>query len=176
MGTKYKKKKKEHNSPNRLNRTIIMMNMLFNIRTKGKVLFEFWNVQNIYEYVATCIFILFLAIFYEWLSDYRTYFNTYKAPLNEQIPLIQHTSPQLPNENQKFDATKHFMKTILHMIQLTVSYLIMLIAMTYNVGYFCCIIVGAGIGYYLFGRLRARKPHTVAARKRVNVASCHPAD
>ena len=32
------------------------------------------SVQNAYEYAATCVFVIVLAIVYEWLSDFRGLF------------------------------------------------------------------------------------------------------
>jgi hypothetical protein len=48
----------------------------------------------------------------------------------------------------------HIMQTVLHMLQLTVSYLLMLVFMTYN-SYLClAIVLGSGLGYFLFGLKR----------------------
>ncbi len=38
------------------------------------------------------------------------------------------------------------------MVQLTLAYLLMLIAMTYNGGLFACVILGCGLGHLLFSR------------------------
>ena len=40
------------------------------------------------------------------------------------------------------------------MLQVTVSFFLMLIAMTYNVWLFVAIVLGAGAGYFLFARFR----------------------
>lgn len=49
----------------------------------------------------------------------------------------------------------HWVQTVLHLIQVTVSYALMLIFMSYN-GYLAIsIIVGAGLGYFLFGWKKA---------------------
>jgi copper transporter 1 len=42
----------------------------------------------------------------------------------------------------------HVLQTILHMIQIFVSYLLMLAVMTYNVWLFLGVLVGSGIGYF----------------------------
>jgi len=41
---------------------------------------------------------------------------------------------------------------IVYMLQATIAYLLMLIAMTFQVGYFVSIIAGLGVGEVLFGR------------------------
>ena len=48
----------------------------------------------------------------------------------------------------------HIIQTLLHMLQMTISYLLMLIAMTYNVWLFIAVVLGAGAGYFLFARFR----------------------
>ena len=48
----------------------------------------------------------------------------------------------------------HVIQTLLHMLQVTVSYFLMLIVMTYNVWLFIAVILGAGAGYFLFAKFR----------------------
>ena len=45
--------------------------------------------------------------------------------------------------------------TLLMMIQFTISYLLMLIAMTYNAGLFVAVVVGTGCGHFLFASANA---------------------
>ena len=40
--------------------------------------------------------------------------------------------------------------SLLMMIQLTLAYMLMLVAMVYNGGLFAAVIVGCGVGYFLF--------------------------
>jgi len=46
-------------------------------------------------------------------------------------------------------------QTILHMIQICLSYLLMLAAMTYNAWLFIAIVLGSGLGYFVFGWRKA---------------------
>ena len=48
----------------------------------------------------------------------------------------------------------HIIQTLLHMLQVTISYFLMLIVMTYNVWLFIAVVLGAGTGYFLFARFR----------------------
>ena len=48
----------------------------------------------------------------------------------------------------------HIAQTFLHMVQVAVGYLLMLVVMTYNLWIFFAVILGAGLGYIVFGRLR----------------------
>ena len=45
----------------------------------------------------------------------------------------------------------HFLQTGLHVVQVTVSYFLMLIFMTYNVWLCLAVVLGAGFGYFVFG-------------------------
>ena len=50
--------------------------------------------------------------------------------------------------------TVHVIQTLLHMLQVTMSFFLMLVAMTYNVWLFVAIVLGAGAGYFLFAKYR----------------------
>lgn len=45
----------------------------------------------------------------------------------------------------------HFFQTFLHLIQVTLSFLLMLIFMTYNTWLCLAVVLGAGTGFFLFG-------------------------
>lgn len=49
-----------------------------------------------------------------------------------------------------FSAT-HLLQTFLHIVQISVSYLLMLIFMTYNIWLCAAVLFGATLGYFLFG-------------------------
>jgi copper transporter 1 len=46
-------------------------------------------------------------------------------------------------------------QTLLHIIQMAFSYALMLIAMTYNTYLLIAVILGAGLGHFLFGWRRS---------------------
>ena len=50
----------------------------------------------------------------------------------------------------------HLVQTLLHILQMGISYLLMLIAMTFNIYLFLAVILGAGLGHFLFGWRRTR--------------------
>lgn len=45
----------------------------------------------------------------------------------------------------------HIIQTLLHVLQMGISYLLMLVAMTFNIYLFAAVILGAGLGHFLFG-------------------------
>uniref|UniRef100_A0A3Q1JEZ9 Copper transport protein n=1 Tax=Anabas testudineus TaxID=64144 RepID=A0A3Q1JEZ9_ANATE len=56
---------------------------------------------------------------------------------------------------QRMLSPAHFLQTLLHVIQVVVSYFLMLVFMTYN-GYLCiAVAAGAGTGYFLFSWKKA---------------------
>jgi copper transporter 1 len=52
-------------------------------------------------------------------------------------------------------STHHLIQTVLHILQMGISYLLMLIAMTFNIYLFLAVILGAGFGHLLFGWRRS---------------------
>jgi copper transporter 1 len=48
----------------------------------------------------------------------------------------------------------HLFQSCLHVLQVSVSYVLMLVVMTYNSWIFGVVSIGAGLGYFLFGRKR----------------------
>lgn len=51
----------------------------------------------------------------------------------------------------KMTSFMHIYQTFLHVLQVTLSFLLMLVFMTYNVWLCLGVVVGAAIGYFLFG-------------------------
>ena len=49
----------------------------------------------------------------------------------------------------------HFIQTLLHMLQVFMSYCLMLVFMTYNAWLCIAVVIGAGAGYFLFGWRKA---------------------
>jgi copper transporter 1 len=45
----------------------------------------------------------------------------------------------------------HGFQTFLHIVQIVLSYFLMLIFMTYNVWLCLSVVIGAAVGYFLFG-------------------------
>lgn len=76
---------------------------------------------------------------------------------NMQLMLKFHTAN---NSFQKFRQLLthkiHLTQTLMHLIQVTVSYALMLIVMTFNVWLVLAIILGATVGFFFFGWIRQR--------------------
>jgi copper transporter 1 len=46
-------------------------------------------------------------------------------------------------------------QTLLHIVQITLSYLVMLVVMTFNTYLFIAVVLGFGFGHFLFGWRRS---------------------
>lgn len=69
--------------------------------------------------------------------------------LTVTLPFSSHLS------RQRMLSPGHFLQTFLHIIQVVVSYVLMLVFMTYN-AYLCiAVALGAGMGYFLFSWRKA---------------------
>ncbi|XP_044756129.1 high affinity copper uptake protein 1-like isoform X3 [Coccinella septempunctata] len=131
------------------------MKMFFHFGTVETVLFEQWKFSTVGGLVGSMIGILIMAALYEGLKYYREYlfWKTYNA--------LQYRAVSIPEkgvvneENQIVQPTMwskmHSFQTFLHMIQMVLSYFLMLIFMTYNIWLCIAVVIGAGIGYFLFG-------------------------
>lgn len=56
-----------------------------------------------------------------------------------------------PSEFRRAFGGYHLLQTVLHILQVTLSYALMLIAMTFNIWLFLAVVFGAGAGHLLFG-------------------------
>jgi len=139
-----------------------MMSMFFHFGVSETVLFKFWKTSNAGEMIGSIIFVFFLAVAYEALKFFREYlhrahlksvaFNTVTVPIGNGISHAKETQNIV---QLKMLSGTHAAQTILHMVQFVISYLLMLIFMTYNVWLCIGVVLGAGVGYFLFGWQRS---------------------
>lgn len=147
-----------------------MMMMTFHFGCKEVILFDQWDVDSVGGIIASVLVIALMAIFYEGLKYYREYlfWKTYNAlqyravTLPDKATAVGASSEDTTRVNSmdsevmhrqppKMTSMMHIYQTFLHLIQVTLSFLLMLIFMTYNVWLCLGVVVGAAIGYFLFG-------------------------
>ncbi|XP_071557442.1 high affinity copper uptake protein 1 isoform X1 [Temnothorax nylanderi] len=142
------------------------MSMIFHTGYCELVLFENWKISTIGGLIGSMIGIAIMAALYEGLKYYREYlfWKTYNA--------LQYRSVTVPSEKNvvaednrvvhmvgevihkqppTMMSWMHLFQTFLHIIQIVLSYFLMLIFMTYNVWLCCAVVFGAAVGYFLFG-------------------------
>lgn len=113
------------------------------------------------EMVGACIGVFLLAVLYEGLKIGR------EALLRRNQVNVRYNSMPLPGADgtvlmethktvgQRMLSPAHFLQTLLHIVQVVVSYFLMLVFMTYN-AYLCiAVAAGAGMGYFLFSWRKA---------------------
>ncbi|KXN73662.1 Ctr copper transporter [Conidiobolus coronatus NRRL 28638] len=119
------------------------MNMSFNMETKNLcVLFDFWRINTTGELLGSVFLIALLCVGFE---KFKQYLRIY------QRRLIKSSSSSL-NDSDKLSInnTDKLIRTGLYCTNILYSFIIMLIFMTYNGYLIFSILLGSGIGYYLF--------------------------
>uniref|UniRef100_A0A3Q3G807 Copper transport protein n=1 Tax=Labrus bergylta TaxID=56723 RepID=A0A3Q3G807_9LABR len=96
------------------------------------------------EMVGACIGVFLLAVLYEGLKMGR-----------ETLLRRSQSTSTHKTVGQRMLSPAHFLQTLLHIVQVVVSYFLMLVFMTYN-AYLCiAVAAGAGMGYFLFSWRKA---------------------
>ncbi|KAH8420046.1 hypothetical protein KR009_005243, partial [Drosophila setifemur] len=151
-----------------------MMPMAFHFGYNETILFSWWHIETVAGLVGSMIAIFLLALIYEGLKYYREYlfWKTYnlleyrpvtgpqrnpEAP-HPRIPSpaaagpspVQYVGEVVHKQPPSMLSFNHMLQTLLHVLQVTLSFLLMLIFMTYNVWLCLMVVLGAGIGYFLF--------------------------
>uniref|UniRef100_A0A914DH10 Copper transport protein n=1 Tax=Acrobeloides nanus TaxID=290746 RepID=A0A914DH10_9BILA len=105
--------------------------MSFHIGSHEVILFDFWNTESSFGIIVSSFVIILLCFIMEtirWLRVYRKQ-NFLSNPENQQI------------RRRRFDIDLAG-DSVLHAVQLTLSYMLMLIFMTFNVWLCIAVVVG----------------------------------
>lgn len=140
----------------------MMMQMYFEAGYKAIILFKEWDTQSVGAMVGSCIGIFLLAVLYEGLKFSRealhrrnymaiNYSNVQGAADGSQSSQSKTALSSAQIMMRAFTTMPHYVQTLLHLVQLTLSYFLMLIVMTYNVWLFVSVVLGCTAGYFLFG-------------------------
>lgn len=138
-----------------------MMQMWFTTGHNFTLLFEGWKVNTVGELIGSMIALVLMGMVYEGIKVGREMLKRKAAR-----PVIQRETYNLNGDGCKKDAPPtmivspprqfmtsklHMLQACLHMLQVFLGYLLMLAFMTYNAWLCLAIILGAGLGYFLFG-------------------------
>lgn len=145
-----------------------MMKMWFHFDLGDTVLFKDWVLSTCWSTFVACAVFFVLALFYEGLKCYREHLiKRWIYTCRAQISIIGHgdSSPSHQGNGDSLATTTrpanrawlgkmfskpHFTQSVLHVLQVAISYTLMLGFMTFN-GWLCiAILSGAGCGYFMF--------------------------
>ncbi|XP_036385086.1 probable low affinity copper uptake protein 2 [Megalops cyprinoides] len=148
------------------------MSMHFEDSSSVTLLFDFWDVHGPAGMALSVFVVLLLTVFYELLKVWKIWLGERSslAP-TPPPPSPSPSSPEsigssaaltsIPSETSLAPAdhsptptvTKswllHSIQTVVHVIQVTLGYMLMLCVMSYNVWIFLGVIVGSVLGYFL---------------------------
>ncbi|KHJ40904.1 Ctr copper transporter family protein [Trichuris suis] len=152
-----------------LGRHMDMMAMSFHGGYQETILFSFWKTCTVGGFVGSFIGILLLAVLYEGLKTFReslfrrsvlsaasTCSNGQACPSQtDSVTQSGVVSTYKVMYRLKPVSIGHAIQSAMHMLQLLISYVLMLVVMTFNTWLLFAVVIGAGIGYLLFGWRRA---------------------
>jgi copper transporter 1 len=150
------------------------MRMFFHTGYEDFVLFYDFVPRDGVQYAFTCIFVLFLGVLYEFIHLFRISLQSYwiyidnearKVEGEDEVALLPQNTcccavPKPPvgiiqyikDGAQPFKASREFKRAGLRFFELLLSFSLMLIAMTFNVGLFFCVLFGHTLGIFIFAR------------------------
>ncbi|XP_055549732.1 high affinity copper uptake protein 1 isoform X2 [Wyeomyia smithii] len=149
-----------------------MMSMAFHGGYNETILFDQWKIDSLSGLLWSMLVIFIMAASYEGLKYYREhlFWKTYNA-LQYRPVTVTEKNPQNSNVANNNDtmanggggddgsrivqptmlSVMHLFQTFLHILQVTLSFMLMLIFMTYNTWLCIAVVLGAALGYFLFG-------------------------
>ncbi|XP_077593785.1 protein SLC31A2 isoform X2 [Stigmatopora nigra] len=146
-----------------------MMPMVFEVSSSVTLLFDFWHVNSPGGMLVSVIVVMLLTILYEMLKVWRLGLSR-STLLTQNSTQYTGAPPQIDNNalenstsesslvtkesgsffpNNKGSWLQHGIQTLLHLLQVTLSYILMLCVMSFNTWIFLGIIVGAALGYFI---------------------------
>ncbi|CAJ0571318.1 unnamed protein product, partial [Mesorhabditis spiculigera] len=131
-----------------------MMKMWFHGGYEEVILFEFWRISTPLGLLLSCLAIFIMGIAYEALKWSRVHLQT---RLTRSVTPVNRRS------------ALQFLLPGLYVIQLVLAYWLMLIAMTYNYYLTAAVVLGGGVGHWIF----AIVDPTQSAADELAADSCH---
>jgi len=149
-----------------------MMKPYFHFTTGDTILFKGIVLESTESAIICCVLFFFLGFLYEGLKVFREILlrkasscRARSAPCQAATPVEDTSGGPLSNDRindffarspdgqscrEKIFNMPHTLQTLLHILQVTISYILMLAFMSFN-GYLCiAIVLGAGAGYFTF--------------------------
>ncbi|CAG8645136.1 2562_t:CDS:2 [Acaulospora morrowiae] len=132
--------------------------MLFNWEYRNLcIVFSWWGVNSIPGLILSCAIICILAITFEVLRfvsrkyDEKIYLSGHR-PLEEETANASTSTNTGNSRPVRITHIQQIMRSLIYSIQVLLSFFLMLMFMTYNGFVMISVVIGAGIGYFFFGR------------------------
>nr|XP_046230714.1 probable low affinity copper uptake protein 2 isoform X2 [Scatophagus argus] len=146
-----------------------MMPMTFEVSSSVTLLFDFWDVHGPAGMVLSVFVVLLLTVLYEVLKVWRVWLGCSsklaRAPsvyataqsmhsdsntVLDSTPSESSLTPMEPPAlNTRHSLLLHGIQTLLHIVQVSLGYMLMLCVMSYNTWIFLGVIVGSVLGYFI---------------------------
>jgi len=104
--------------------------MAFSNNIPGTYLFESFTIKRGSQLTIYCFLTMIIAIIVEWIKKYR-----FKC--------------QPPHKTKEQKVKRHLLDSSLYFLQMTLSYFIMLVAMTFNYALFFSAMFGFALGHFI---------------------------
>ncbi|CAN7993182.1 unnamed protein product [Ixodes hexagonus] len=135
--------------------------MYFHIGLTETILFKDWAVNSVGGMIGSVVGVFIMAAMYEGLKYFREHlFRLHFSSMHYSSVAVTGQDGRTLTEVHQIARNRivswaHFLQTFLHMVQVVLSYFLMLIFMTYNVWLCLGVVLGAGFGYFIFGWKKA---------------------
>lgn len=129
---------------------MMMMPMTFWVGYQLQLLWGGWNIETKTQYFFSFLTVVVMAIVRRALLQFalqRSKAPVQGTPLSPLIGRKGGDAPASPAGSSKL--FRVFELTAYHAFAVTLAYLLMLVAMTFNVGMFLVVIIGEGLGFAL---------------------------
>ncbi|XP_008289992.1 protein SLC31A2 [Stegastes partitus] len=148
-----------------------MMSMTFGVSSSVTLLFDFWDVHGPAGMVLSVIVVFLLTVFYEVLKVWRVWLGNgsklsqppsqYASPpacrtdngsVLESSPSessLTPIEPRPPAASTRNSWLLHIIQTVLHILQVSLGYMLMLCVMSYNTWIFIGVVAGSVLGYFI---------------------------
>ncbi|XP_059468814.1 high affinity copper uptake protein 1-like [Neocloeon triangulifer] len=136
-----------------------MMSTSFHFGYCENVLFDTWKIRNEGSLVGSMFGIMAMAILYEGLKSLREHLFW-----KESLKKVENLTPI----RKLIFGSPHLVQTGLHVVQVMLSYFLMLIVMYYNAWLFISVVCGSTIGYYVFGWRKLNMLQQESSRAKCN--------
>ena len=130
----------------------------FQTGTAVSILWSDWTTTSTWSYVVTLIGMFLAGVLVELLRRLNTWAH--------RRYMVSSTEYAKWTVGAKLGAK--LIRSSLHLAHVTVGYLVMLIVMSYNLGLFCAVMAGFGVGYFVLAEncTAPAKQFVVGTRKK----------